>query len=296
MSIATAAPVTTDPTRAVLARLPPLASELEAFTPWDNIPWEAQAEQLLRCRVGDGFIGLRPPQRVDQEVAGLVERLALRPGASVLDLGCGPGLHGNRLGARGHRVTGIDIAQPVLDYAQAQADAAGLPCRYQRASFLELPFEHEFDAAFLANSTVNQLADAELDALLRGVRRALVPGGRFACEAYVRPSAAGGETPEVRRLFSLPWSPWSDRPHHWLERILTFPAEAQRVTHHVILDEDGSIRQHWSRSRLFDRDALAARIEASGLVVREWLDHDLRPPRGPHGEQLWAIAERSAAE
>ena len=73
MSTATAVPVTVDPTLDVLARLPPLESDLEAFTPWDNIPWEAQAEQLLRCRVGDGFIGLRPPQRVDREVAGLVE-------------------------------------------------------------------------------------------------------------------------------------------------------------------------------------------------------------------------------
>lgn len=296
MSTATAVPVTVDPTQAVLARLPPLTRELEAFTPWDNIPWEAQAEQLLRCRVGEGFIGLRPPQRVDREVAGLVDRLALEPGATVLDLGCGPGLHANRLGARGHRVTGIDIAQPVLDYAQAQADAAGLPCRYQRASFLELPFEREFAAAFLANSTMNQLSDAELDALLQRVRRALVPGGRFACEVYVQPAAANDDTPEVRRLFSLPWSPWSNRPHHWLERILTFREAAQRVTHHVILDDDGTIRQHWARSRLFDRDALAARIAASGLVIREWVGHDLSSPVDPHAEQVWVIAERSAAE
>lgn len=295
MSTATAVPVTVDPTLDVLARLPPLESDLEAFTPWDNIPWEAQAEQLLRCRVGDGFIGLRPPQRVDREVAGLVERLALEPGATVLDLGCGPGLHANRLGARGHRVTGIDIAQPVLDYAQAQAHAAGLPCRYQRGSFLELPFEREFAAAFLANSTLNQLVDAELDTLLQRVRRALVPGGRFACEAFVRPVVLEG-APEVRRLFSLPWSPWSDRPHRWLERILTFREQFQRVTHHVILDEDGTIRQHWSRTRLFDREALAARIAASGLVIREWVGHDLGSPVDPRNEQVWVIAERSAED
>ena len=297
MSNAAAASVSTDDTQAVLARLPPLARELEAFTPWDNIPWEAQAEQLLRCRVGDGFIGLRPPQRVEQEVAGLVEQLAPRPGAAILDLGCGPGLHGNRLGARGYRVTGIDIAQPVLDYAQAQADAAGLPCCYRRASFLELPFDGELDAAFLANSTVNQLVDAELDALLAGVRRALVPGGRFACEVYVTPAtAASGDTQELRTLFSLPWSPWSDRPHHWLERILSFPAHAQRVTHHVILEEDGSVRQHWARSRLFARDAFAARLEASGLSVRGWFDADLRSPIGPRSEQVWVVAERRAVE
>jgi SAM-dependent methyltransferase len=298
MSTATTASVSLEATAwAVLAHMPPLTRELEAFTPWDNIPWEAQAEQLLRCRLGDGFIGLRPPQRVDREVAGLIERLKPAPGATILDLGCGPGLHGNRLGARGYRVTGIDIAQPVVDYAQAQADAAGLPCRYQRGSFLEMSFHEEFTAAFLANSTFNHLDEPALTELLRRIRRALVPGGTFACEVYVVPAEpAAPATPEIRQLLSLPYSPWSDRPHHWLERILSFPAQHQRVTHHVILGEDGSVRQHWSRLRLHDRHELGARLEACGLTVRGWFDYDLRSPIDPASDQAWVVVERPRAE
>lgn len=277
---------------AILARLPERG--LEAFTPWDNIPWEAQAGQLLRCPLGGSFIGLRPGHRVDHEVAALIDQLALRPGAAVLDLGCGPGLHGNRLGARGYSITGIDIAGAVLDHAQAEADAAGWPCRYLRMSFLDMTFARRFDAAFLANSTFNHLADAELGELLRRTREALTPGGMFACEVHVAPERSASAAPrEHRRLFQLPYSPWSDRPHHWVERLLSFPAQRQRVTHHVIVGDDGELREHWSRSRLHDPRALTALFAAHGLAVRGWYDHDLRAPLGPESDCAWVVAQRS---
>ncbi|MCA9710057.1 MAG: class I SAM-dependent methyltransferase [Myxococcales bacterium] len=284
---------------AILAGEARLERPLEAFTPWDNIPWEAQAEQLLRCRMGDGFIGLRPPPRIDQEVRGLVARLGLAPGAPVLDLGCGPGLHGNRLGALGVAVTGIDIAEPVVRHAQRVADAARLPCRYRPLSFFAMEFREEFAGAFLANSTFNHLDQPQRAALLCRVQRALRPGGAFACEVYLAPSVeVGPDAPpsERRRLYALPYSPWSARPHHWLERILDFPAQQQRVTHHVILHEDGTIGDHWSRTRLLERAALEAELEAAGLSGCEWFDHALRPLPSPSldalGEHAWVVARR----
>ncbi len=273
-------------------RLPAMGRTLETFTPWDNIPWEAQAHQLLRSPMAGSFLGLRPASRVENEVSALIEQLGLGPGAAILDLGCGPGLHGNRLGAQGYRVTGIDIAQDVIEYAQAQADGAQLPCSYLRLSFLDMEFGAAFDGAFLANSIFNQLGDRERLELLRRTSRALVPKGVFACEIYVAPGEGVSAKPEIRRLYTLPSSPWSDQPHHWLERLLTFPAERQRVTHHLILGADGSIREHWSRSHLHDRHALTRELEECGLTVRGWFDADLRSPVRAASDCAWVIAER----
>lgn len=277
---------------AALARLPRLRQRAEDFTPHDTIPWEAQAEQLLRCRLGAGFIGLRPPAQVEREVAAAIDRLGLRPGHAILDLGCGPGLHGNRLGARGLRVTGIDIAAAVVAHAQAEADARGLPCRYLRGSFLELTFAHEFDAALLTNSIVNHLAPAELEALLRGVHRALLPGGRFVLEVGVLPRGfAERPVAERRTLFTLPRSPWSDEPHDWLERHLAFPELGQRVVHHVIVPASGEPREHWSRFELHPRERIDALLQAGGFRVVARLDRDLRSPLSPASEQAWFVAE-----
>jgi SAM-dependent methyltransferase len=277
---------------AEFARSPALGRALESFTPWDNIPWQAQAEQLLRCPLGSSFLGLRPASRIDEEVSALIDRLGLRSGAAVLDLGCGPGLHGNRLGARGYRVTGIDIAHPVVEHAQAHADAAGLPCAYHQLSFLDMEFEAEFDAAFLANSVFNQLGDGERIELLDRTSEALVAGGGFACELHVASEDGVRAAPEIRRLYSLAASPWTDQPHHWLERILSFPDQRQRVTHHLILGADGSFREHWSRSRLHDRRALTGEFETCGFAVRGWFDADLRTPPAPASDRVWVVAER----
>ncbi|MCA9720456.1 MAG: methyltransferase domain-containing protein [Myxococcales bacterium] len=257
----------------------------------DTIPWEEQAEQLLRCREGDGYMGLRPPARVDDEVAALLDHFALPAGASILDLGCGPGMYSARMGARGYAVTGVDIARPVIEHARAVATAAGLPCRYLTRSFLEMEFDGEFDAAFLTNSTINHLSEDALDELLRRVRRALRPGGLFACDLVVLPRDFHEQPPsESRTIFTLPRSPWSDRPHRWLERKLSFPAEGQRVVHHVIVPERGAPREFWSRFVMLERPAFSRRLARAGLDVEAWLDQDLRSPALPERELVWALA------
>ncbi|MCH9680766.1 MAG: class I SAM-dependent methyltransferase [Deltaproteobacteria bacterium] len=277
---------------AMLAAVPFVRRQPEDFTPRDAIPWEAQASQLLKCRVGDDFMGLRSGARVEREVAALVEHLALPAGAAIVDLGCGPGLYGNRLGARGYRVTGIDIADAVVSHAQAEADAHGWSCCYQRGSFLALPFCRRFDAALLTSSMVNHLDRAELACLLGGVRRALVPAGRLLLEVSVAsPGLTRRPDTEDCKLFTLPYSPWSAHPHDWLERNLCFGRRRERVIHHVIVGEDGGVAEHWSRRSLYPRQQLTARLEREGFVVQQWFEQGLVPATAPTSEAVWVLAQ-----
>lgn len=55
------------------------------------------------------------------EVDFLTEELALPPGGSILDVGCGTGRHSIELARRGYCVTGLDLSREML----AQAAAAG---------------------------------------------------------------------------------------------------------------------------------------------------------------------------
>ena len=78
------------------------------------------------------------------EHALLTEMLKPEPGETLLDVGCGTG-HFSRRFAQGNglRVTGVDIDQEWLAYAQARSDAS---IEYVRASALDLPFpERSFD-------------------------------------------------------------------------------------------------------------------------------------------------------
>jgi trans-aconitate methyltransferase len=108
------------------------------------------------------------------DLAGdLLSLLAPKPGEHILDLGCGDGILTQKIAASGAHVTGIDASASML----ATARARGLDARLMSAEALN--FEEEFDAVF-SNAALHWMRDQ--DAVLRGVRRALKPGGRFAAE------------------------------------------------------------------------------------------------------------------
>jgi 2-polyprenyl-3-methyl-5-hydroxy-6-metoxy-1,4-benzoquinol methylase len=49
-----------------------------------------------------------------REVDFLLEELALQPGSSILDVGCGTGRHSIELSKRGYAVTGLDLSAETL--------------------------------------------------------------------------------------------------------------------------------------------------------------------------------------
>lgn len=247
--------------------LRPFKSRLEAFTPRDTIPWEDQAEQLLRCRSVQGFMGLRSFAQVEAHVTWLTDILS--PRAHLLDVGCGPGLYSNRLGRQGFRVTGIDIARPLLDYAQAEAETTSLPCTYLRRSLLTLDFHMQFDAALLINSLINALSAAEVGIALTGLQAALKPGGQFIAEVAILPANFADAPALSEEVSLLARSPWCNQFHALMTRILTFPDQNERVTHYLLLQPDSPPTEYWTRSTLYSIDQLSQLLRQHGLNVQQ---------------------------
>ena len=105
--------------------------------------------------------------------APLLEILAPRPGARILDLGCGDGDLTVKLVERGCRVVAVDASAEQV----AAARERGLDARVCDGQ--KLDFEGEFDGVF-SNAALHWMRDP--DAVIAGVWRALKPGGRFVCE------------------------------------------------------------------------------------------------------------------
>jgi sterol 24-C-methyltransferase len=147
---------------------------------------------------GDPGWRLHPAMRRMEDQ--LAERLALPPGAVVLDAGCGVGDVAARLaGVHGLHVTGIDILDFNLATARERARARGLA---GRTAFLEMDYaalafpDGSFDGAYTMETLVHS---DNVERVLHGLHRVLRPGGRLVLFEYSRTPEAH-LTPRAARV------------------------------------------------------------------------------------------------
>jgi SAM-dependent methyltransferase len=132
------------------------------------------------------------PHRDDAEARRhapwIVARLGLKTGTRLLDVGCGGGRYARAFAARGLKVTGVDLSAEMLEDARARSpNLPGMPI-YLKWDARALPFSQQFEGAVSLFTSMGYFDVRQDDVLLlRGVARALVPGGAFLVD-YLNPS------------------------------------------------------------------------------------------------------------
>jgi len=108
-------------------------------------------------------------RRVEDLLAWLNAEGVPRPPARVLDIGCGPGTYAIFLAQEGYDVTGVDIAERMVERARAYAERYGVAERthFVRAVWEELDLDAvgwrgAFDFVFASNTPAIRNADAFL--------------------------------------------------------------------------------------------------------------------------------------
>ncbi|MFM9443253.1 class I SAM-dependent methyltransferase [Streptomyces acidiscabies] len=191
----------------------------------------------------------------------------------ILDVGCGTGTLALLLAGRGFTVTGVDPAPASLDVARGKSGAQKV--RWLHGDATALP-ELQVDLAVMTGNVAQAIVAPETwEGTLRGVRKALVPGGWFVFETRDPAWRAWEEwTPRAsRRSLTVPGT---GEVETWYEVTdVSWPLVTFRTV--IVLKDSGEELRPLSTLRFRERDEVTDALTSHGFTVEEVRDAPDRP-------------------
>lgn len=219
------------------------------------------------------------PERDRQEVARLLDVLALPTGARVLDCPCGQGRHAHLLAETGYDVDGLDFSEDLLAKARERGESRTL--RYRQGDMRRLParWRARFDAVLNLFTSFGFFMDPSDDRRVIGeFARVLAPGGMLVWHG-------GSRDGVMAKFLDRDWWRTSDGTMIGHER--TFDPLSGVLTVRTTWEGKRASGEREHRIRLYTASRLAELCAAHGLVVEEAYDgfHD-RPLTRRSSEML----------
>lgn len=228
------------------------------------------------------------PQTTLDEAQFVADALGLRPGAAVLDVGCGYGRHAMELAARGLKVVGIDLSLPLLLRGADEAQRRGLHVNFVQGDMRTLDFKDQFDGAYCLFSTFGYFDDENNKRTLANLAQCLKVGGRLVLDVLNRDYV-------VR---DLPTRVMWDGDGCVVMEEVDFNYYASRiVSHRTVLFHDGRQAEQRISIRAYSLHELGKILHGAGLHVVDVSGSVETRGRffGPQSRQVIVVAERRQA-
>lgn len=140
-----------------------------------------------------------------------IERLGLKPGMKVLDVGCGTGNQAIPAARTGAQVTGVDIATNLLQQASARARQERHEITFVEGDAQELPFPSDhFDVVY---SMFGAMFAPRPDLVASELKRVCKPGGLIAMANWT-PESLPGQLFRLSAKYAPP-PPGVQPPSQW---------------------------------------------------------------------------------
>jgi SAM-dependent methyltransferase len=216
----------------------------------------------------------------EEEVEFILDVLGLQEGATVLDLCCGQGRHGQRLSDTGLTVIGVDSSRFLLETAREQS---GL--YLVEGDMRAIPLKPVCDAVINLFTSFGFFDEADNRKVLSQIASVLKPRGKFLLDHW-NPYAV------VQLDVTRNWW-WVSESTLALAEVEYHPESGQLFDHRTIIDlPTGAIQKAVNRVRFYLPTELEAVLEAVGLKVRARYGDFDQTPFSLEARRMLTIAEK----
>ncbi|MBN1654807.1 MAG: methyltransferase domain-containing protein [Deltaproteobacteria bacterium] len=227
------------------------ARPIKAPRPW----WESFfSEDYLRTVMPPS-----PPQ-VSRQCDFILESLGLERGSTILDVGCGLGLHAVELTVRGYLVVGLDLSLPMVTRAAEEAQYRGLKINFLHADIRQIEFDGAFDAVICMGTTFGFFDDESNRDVLSRLHGALKAGGKLLLDVVNRDFA-------IRSQPNLVWFQGDDCV--CMEESEFNYSTSRLHVKRTVMQEDGRQSDSEYSIRLYSLHELYALLRQEGFRVME---------------------------
>jgi 2-polyprenyl-3-methyl-5-hydroxy-6-metoxy-1,4-benzoquinol methylase len=195
----------------------------------------------------------------EREAAFIDRALALAPGATILDLGCGFGRHSVALAKLGFRVTGVDLSQPMLNAAAKLAGERAVTVSWVRRDLRDLAGLGSFAACVCLYTVLGYFDDEANEAVVASIHGLLSPGAPLLVDV----------SNPLALLPHLPHETWREGPYGVrLERTRYDAISGRAISDRMLVSAEGAKEELPESSvRLYTPSELRRMLERAGFEL-----------------------------
>jgi SAM-dependent methyltransferase len=277
-----------------ISQLIELQEKPAPFTPGEPLFWNDPhiSKQMLDVHLDpDTEAASRKPETIDRAVQWFINTLGLKTGASLLDLGCGPGLYASRFARAGFHITGLDYSRRSIDYATQYASDNQLDVTYRYENYLELNDENLYNAAFLIYGDFCPLNPEQRKRLLHNVHRALKPDGKFVFDVSTRVHRK--KYGNKNGWYAAQSGFWKPGPHLVLEEGFDYPEQSIWLDQYTVLEPDGKMTVYRNWFQDYTPETITNELAENNFRVESLWGDLTGEPHVPDSEWIGVVAQRS---
>ena len=267
---------------------PPGRASQAAAEPQQSKPQPQRKPQWWEKFFSDDYLlTVFPPNdaQIARQVDFLQNHLELEPGQTVLDVGCGLGLHAIELTRRGFLVVGLDLSLPMITRAAEEAQYAGLKINFLHTDIREIEFDGTFDALLCLGTTFGFFDDESNRDVLRRLHQALKPGGKLMLDVVNRDHVIRGQ-PNLVWFQGYECVCMEESDFNYFNSRLNVKR--------TVMQEDGNQTENEYSIRLYSLHELGQLLQKVGFRVKDVTGQESTPGVffGSHSTRMLISAER----